>query len=151
AFLKLIIALDALLERDNDKDSRRVRIQLSENIVFILNTGISSNQSKQILKEISNGYDQRSLLVHEGLSIKNEEGIEKTYQFLFNLLKRVINALILDKRFKDVASMADVFKLIDEQIFLERKMIAYSILSVLLDESKEKDKCTEYINFHDLN
>ncbi|WP_217270803.1 hypothetical protein, partial [Lactobacillus helveticus] len=55
AFLKLIIALDALLERDNDKDSRRVRIQLSENIVFILNTGISSNQSKQILKEISNG------------------------------------------------------------------------------------------------
>ncbi|MGK9467076.1 hypothetical protein ACRQTT_10705, partial [Lactobacillus helveticus] len=110
AFLKLIIALDALLERDNDKDSRRVRIQLSENIVFILNTGISSNQSKQILKEISNGYDQRSLLVHEGLSTKNEEGIEKTYQFLFNLLKRVINALILDKRFKDVASMADVFK-----------------------------------------
>lgn len=151
AFLKLIIALDALLERDNDKDSRRVRIQLSENIVFILNTGISSNQSKQILKEISNGYDQRSLLVHEGLSIKNEEGIEKTYQFLFNLLKQVINALILDKRFKDVASMADVFKLIYEQIFLERKMIAYSILSVLLDESKEKDKCTEYINFHDLN
>lgn len=47
--------------------------------------------------------------------------------------------------------MADVFKLIYEQIFLERKMIAYSILSVLLDESKEKDKCTEYINFHDLN
>lgn len=81
AFLKLIIALDALLERDNDKDSRRVRIQLSENIVFILNTGISSNQSKQILKEISNGYDQRSLLVHEGLSIKNEEGIEKLTNF----------------------------------------------------------------------
>lgn len=30
AFLKLIIALDALLERDNDKDSRRVRIYLIE-------------------------------------------------------------------------------------------------------------------------
>lgn len=145
AFLKLIIALDTLLERDNEEDSRSVRIQLSENIIFILNIGICSNQSKKIFKTISTGYDKRSVLVHEGLSIENVKNIEDTYKFIFDLLKQVINALILDNRFKKLSSMTGVFKLIDNQIFLEKKMIAYGVIKVLLNEEVEE------IDLHNLN
>ncbi|RVU73116.1 MULTISPECIES: hypothetical protein [Lactobacillus] len=48
AFLKLIISLDALLERKNDV--RDVRTQLSENIMFILKLDILSKKGKDILQ-----------------------------------------------------------------------------------------------------
>lgn len=109
AFLKLIMALDSLLERSHKYDKRPIRNQLSWNIEFILN---KHNEHREIRKNINKAYSIRSEIVHEGKEIPSNAN--KYYKFIFFKLREVIEHLLYDERFKNIHTMSDIFMLIDK-------------------------------------
>ncbi|WP_191088427.1 hypothetical protein, partial [Lactobacillus crispatus] len=130
-FLKLISTFDSLLTCEEDR--RPKTVQIAFNTLFILNQDVTEKtQMRQIVDDISLGYSLRSEIIHDGKSISylsipkvNDKDL---YARLFQIIKRVILSLLKDPQFETIKTFHELFNLIDEQIFFEKRMFAYMIL-----------------------
>lgn len=143
AFLKLVMAIDSLLERENQYDKRDIRTQLFENFIYILGLFYKGGAVQKLRTLITRVYDDRSIIIHQGKDADELKNIDEDYKSILIKFREVVTHLINDDRFRKIDSMTKVFELIDKEVFFENRLLAFSVLKVI--------KESESLNYKDLN
>lgn len=154
AFLKLVMAIDTLLERENEYDKRDIRTQLFENFIYILGLPYKGGAVQKLRTLITSVYDDRSIIIHQGKDPSKLKNIDEEYKSILVQFRAVINHLINDDRFRKIDSMTQVFELIDREVFLENRLLAFSVLKVIKEDGsldyKDLNNSVRYILDTDL-
>lgn len=110
-FLKLIIALDILLERKSKfKRGEKIYHQLGENADLILN--FNNKKANEFFQNMSQAYDIRSKIVHDGYTTGLIDDFV-LYKYLFTKSREIINRLLLGPEFEKLMKTEEVYHMLD--------------------------------------